>query len=293
MTTERQEPILAETGLPQGSTPLVLTKLVREGLPPPLWRRFQDEAREGIEAVSREETTIFSQAAEASPDETDSVPPPLSKGTVTGQEDLPPPMYGAHETAPETAGIPGSRDAALSAQGHPKDIELAKTLERIRNLSFTYSPKPVLAEGTQEKEENSTPESGRTDVQTAQESGSPVDIHSIDMPENTVDGEEHLRDGTSASPAMPDMAFLQEFESLLFSEVERRVAAELEETLTRYLKKAWKEQVSLALTRTLALEGIRLRESLSLELRRVLPEILQRVLHEGLNEAAPLPSDEH
>ncbi len=36
---DRREPVLDEEELPEGTEPLLLQDLVREGLPPPLWRR--------------------------------------------------------------------------------------------------------------------------------------------------------------------------------------------------------------------------------------------------------------
>ncbi len=281
MTTERQEPILADTDLPEGSSPLLLTKLVREGLPPPLWRRYQEDARAGAGAFSGEGTAVLHQEPDASPDGADTVPPLLSNRTAQGTEGLPVPMHMSAEADPGTA----------DARKHLEDTELAKALERIRKLSFTYSPKPALADGIPERENTADLENGEADEQTLQEPVSPAEIQPVAEPGDSAVGEEPDLKEAPASLAVSDMTFLREFESLLFNEIERRVTAELEETLTQYLQKAWKEQVILSITRTLALEGIRIRESLRQELRQALPEILQRVLHEGLNEAPSQPNE--
>ncbi|MHB1322193.1 MAG: hypothetical protein ACYCY0_11625 [Acidithiobacillus ferrivorans] len=90
------------------------------------------------------------------------------------------------------------------------------------------------------------------------------------------------------APAVPtppvDLDFLKNFEGLLFQEIERRIIHEVEGLVTEHLQTLWKEQVSLTIMRTLALEGIQLRESLAGDIRKALPEILQRVLHEGLDQ---------
>ena len=92
----------------------------------------------------------------------------------------------------------------------------------------------------------------------------------------------------TVAPAVPtppvDLDFLKDFEDLLFQEIERRIINEMEDLVTQRLQTVWKEQVSLTIMRTLALEGIKLRESLAGDIRKSLPEILQRVLHEGLDQ---------
>jgi hypothetical protein len=92
----------------------------------------------------------------------------------------------------------------------------------------------------------------------------------------------------TVAPAVPtppvDLDFLKNFEGLLFQEIERRIIHEVEGLVTEHLQTLWKEQVSLTIMRTLALEGIQLRESLAGDIRKALPEILQRVLHEGLDQ---------
>lgn len=71
---------------------------------------------------------------------------------------------------------------------------------------------------------------------------------------------------------------------MLFQEIERRIINEVENLVTQHLQTAWKEQVNLTIMRALALEGIKLRETLAVDIRKSLPEILQRVLHEGLDQ---------
>ncbi|WP_346380741.1 hypothetical protein [Acidithiobacillus sp.] len=92
----------------------------------------------------------------------------------------------------------------------------------------------------------------------------------------------------TVAPAIPtppaDLDFLKNFESLLFQEIERRIINEVENLVTQHLQTAWKEQVNLTIMRALALEGIKLRENLAVDIRKSLPEILQRVLHEGLDQ---------
>ena len=95
----------------------------------------------------------------------------------------------------------------------------------------------------------------------------------------------------TVAPAVPtppvDLDFLKDFEDLLFQEIERRIINEMEDLVTQHLQTVWKERISLTIMRTLALEGIQLRESLAGNIRKSLPEILQRVLHEGLDQITP------
>ncbi len=253
---ERREPILEEPEIPEGSEPLLLTKLVREGLPPPLWRRSHGTASE----------------------ENDAATAPAPKPQIATATELP-----SIAEAPANNAQLASRpqevcESASTPKDHPSQgqgiaeesmegAELAQALERIRSLSFQY---PAV---------DSARESAAT-TPSAQiaETEAPAESHGQAEPPAGEEGP------TPALPAL-DLEFLQQFESLLFAEVERRVAHELEERVNLTLQKIWKEQVSLTLMRTLALEGIRLREAVAQEIQQELPSILQRVLHDGFAEA--------
>lgn len=277
----RQEPILAVDDLPEDVEPLLLTKLVREGLPPPLWHGSRNSAdqHEAAEdqptaAQAMQEPVVgqHEAAADTLPEPVPEQAPPeteaamaavlaettdapaveadrasadralLAEG-VRGDDRVPPVASPADAGSPEPK--PAVEDRREQGAASMEEADLAEALERIRNLSFHYGASPA--------EEAPAP-------------GTPAPA-----PE-------------SAGPAL-DMQFLQEFETLLFQEVERRVLSELEERLTQHLQKVWKEQVSIAVLRALSLEGIRLRESISKELQESLPQILQQVLHEGFDQA--------
>ena len=285
----RQEPILAVDDLPEDVEPLLLTKLVREGLPPPLWHGSRNSADQHEVADDRQAAaqpmqepvvgqheavadafpgSVFEQASPeanaamaAVPAETTVAPAveaePASADRALLAEGVRGEDRAPHTTSPADTGSsepkPAVEDRREQGAASMEEADLAEALERIRNLSFHYGASPA--------EEAPAPGS------------------STPAPE-------------SAGPAL-DMQFLQEFETLLFQEVERRVLSELEERLTQHLQKVWKEQVSIAVLRALSLEGIRLRESISKELQESLPQILQQVLHEGFDQALhPDISDE-
>ncbi len=265
----RQEPILAVEELPEDVEPLLLTNLVREGLPPPLWHgsrsAVEPKAPDADEqgqlpdpepilapdvAVGDELHEPTAPAQTASTLETPAVSASVGKSVVDPEDaDLHQPVDRVPTVATEQSIASTSEATASAGDAQPatsmEEADLAEALERIRNLSFHYS---------------ATPADEAAGARTA--------------PAAT----------EAAGPAL-DMDFLQEFETLLFQEVERRVLSELEERLTQHLQKVWKEQVSIAVLRALSLEGIRLRESISKELQESLPNILQQVLHEGFNQA--------
>ncbi|MEY2341329.1 hypothetical protein AB4090_04375 [Acidithiobacillus sp. IBUN Pt1247-S3] len=288
---DRREPILDEEEFPAGTEPLLLQDLVREGLPPPLWRR----------TMQKTEKTAYEEEVDA----TEETPAALA-----AQPDS------LHAT-------PTSEISPTEAEESMEETELAKALERIRKLSFHYPAEEATASQIPEEEPvqsspitepavevpASTPpaeeNSALKDLQpaaTSSEEHVSIENHDITAvapselastplseaaePAQETRGESVANDDASSpSPSIFDGDFLRQFETLLFHEVERRVLAELEEKITQHLQKTWKEQVSLAVMRSLALEGIRLRETVSREIQTVLPEILQRVLHEGLDEA--------
>ncbi|WP_308388111.1 hypothetical protein [Acidithiobacillus sp. AMEEHan] len=294
---DRREPVLDEEELPEGTEPLLLQDLVREGLPPPLWRRTTHSP----EKMPREEGPA----------------PAVGK-----------PSIAADPSAPPYAELGTAHQQTESAESM-EETELAKALEKIRHMSFRYpaqagpespAPEPVAAFSGQVAEpslERTVPPAAET-LPSAEDSGSfaapsdagtamenhdlsavPPDIvgsashtealeaigQTATAPSDNSDNGAAKSAAATPSPSLFDGDFLRQFETLLFQEVERRIVAELEEKITQHLQKAWKEQVSLAIMRSLALEGIRLRETVAQEIRGVLPEILQRVLHEGLDEA--------
>ncbi|MDD3759588.1 MAG: hypothetical protein PHO57_02010 [Acidithiobacillus sp.] len=298
---DRREPVLDEEELPEGTEPLLLQDLVREGLPPPLWRRR-------------------THSPEKTPQEEGPAP---AEGKSSLAVEPSAPMYTDHEAEHQQT------EPAESME----ETELAKALEKIRHMSFRYPAEPAPESSAPEPEaELADPMHGEpapeTTVPPSAEALPPVaDSGSVAAPHDDVAAMEnhdlsavapvparsaHYTEVTGASEvnsktAMPpsektelgvaknptatpdpllfDGDFLRQFETLLFQEVERRVVAELEEKITQHLQKTWKEQVSLAIMRSLALEGIRLRETVAQEIHGVLPEILQRVLHEGLDDA--------
>ncbi|MHB8249299.1 MAG: hypothetical protein ACYDCX_10510 [Acidithiobacillus sp.] len=264
----RKEPILeaSSSGMAQ---PLLLTKLLREGLPPPLWRDL---------------------------DEPGTASHPLGAGAEDpynlGRAD--PIIFPESSVPAMNAEVAPARDTATDADEAAAAGPIAEAVAAKTTPPARYQ---------------------QSDAHWLNRSGPSVTLH----PQNGEDGEraastpmaeavrEELWETTPAAPSealapalsgenatpLPgtDWDFLKNFEGLLFQEVERRVATELEERLTQYLQTAWKEQVSLAVMRTLAMEGIKLREGIAADLRQALPDILQRVLREGLDQALPPDSD--
>ena len=322
---DRREPILDEQEIPDGVEPLLLQDLVREGLPPPLWRRSTKVREE--EATAKEE--------EFPPSPPDPVPAITSDmvftGSMTKVEDLPPLPADSDPnpavTPVASATVSGVEE--LEAEKSMEETELAKALEKIRKISFHYPAEEEKEEQAEDQRPEppiapSAPENMAHDEAVAVESHAPISSLSADQettqypaayaetpathqdvpeteprPEDNPQSEARqstatpASDTTSTTPSLLDGEFLREFETLLFQEVERRIIIELEEKITQHLQKAWKEQVSLAIMRGLALEGIRLRETVAREIQTAVPEILARVLHEGLDEAltSNLPED--
>ncbi len=131
---DRREPILDEQEIPDGVEPLLLQDLVREGLPPPLWRRSTKVREE--EATAKEE--------EFPPSPPDPVPAITSDmvftGSMTKVEDLPPLPA---DSDPNPAVIPVASATVsgveeLEAEKSMEETELAKALEKIRKISFHY-----------------------------------------------------------------------------------------------------------------------------------------------------------
>ncbi|MHB1532780.1 hypothetical protein [Acidithiobacillus sp.] len=248
----RKEPILeaSSSGMAQ---PLLLTKLLREGLPPPLWRDLDEPG-----------TAIHPLGAGAED------PYNLGRADPIIFPESSVPAMNADEAA--AAGPIAEAVAAKTTPPAHYQQSDAHWLNR-SGPSVTLHPQ----NGEDDERAASTPmaEAVREEVwETTPAAPS-----------------EPLAPAPSGEDAAPlpgtDWDFLKNFEGLLFQEVERRVATELEERLTQHLQTAWKEQVSLAVMRTLAMEGIKLREGIAADLRQALPDILQRVLREGLDQALP------
>ena len=215
--TTRKEPVLEEQMDVDDDAPLLLTNLVRPGLPPQLWRHADDEAPE---AVTR-------PAAEAAPEQS----PPQGSGLVATSHN------------PAVFSMRWEEDAAARSSAAAASGEYTQAAPHWQNDA-------VLPE--------TLPETATTDA-----------------PETV---------GPSAATPPVTLDFLKDFEELLFREIERRIINEIEEQVTQHLQTVWKERISLTIMRTLALEGIQLRESLAEDIRKSLPEILQRVLHEGMDQ---------
>ncbi|QQD71784.1 hypothetical protein [Acidithiobacillus ferrivorans] len=188
----RKEPVLAEQLEAGDEAPLLLTHLLREGLPPQLWRYMDNE-------------------------------------------------------------MPAAR--AGYAQTDPHWLDTA-----------TVAPRPTVNEDIEEHEPDAAPTPPPIPEMAAMQARATDTV------------------APAVSTAPIDLDFLKNFEGLLFQEIERRIIHEVEGLVTEHLQTLWKEQVSLTIMRTLALEGIQLRESLAGDIRKALPEILQRVLHEGLDQ---------
>ncbi len=266
----RKEPIL-ETSSSGMAQPLLLTKLLREGLPPPLWRDLDEHGTAihplGAGAEDRTAHTLGRTDPIISPEPSvaaRTAKAVLSQDTATDADEAAAAVSVAEAVAAKTTPPAHYQqsDAHWLNRGGP-----SVTLHPRNGEDDERAASTPMAEVVREEVWETTP---------AAPSEPPAPAPS----------------GEDAAPLPgPDWDFLKNFEGLLFQEVERRVAAELEERLTQHLQTAWKEQVSLAVMRTLAMEGIKLRESIAADLRQALPDILQRVLREGLDQVLPPASD--
>ncbi|MHB1203127.1 MAG: hypothetical protein ACYCZC_08290 [Acidithiobacillus sp.] len=256
----RKEPIL-EASSSGTAQPLLLTKLLREGLPPPLWRDL-DEPGTAIHPLG---------AGAEDPDKLGRTDPII----------FPESNVAAQDTATDTdeAAAAGPLAEAIAAKTTPPAHYQQSDAHWLNRSGPSVTMRPRNGEDDERAAPTPMAEIAREEVWET----TPAAPSAAVPP--TLSGE-------NATP-LPgtDWDFLKNFEGLLFQEVERRVAAELEERLTQYLQTAWKEQVSLAVMRTLAMEGIKLREGIAADLRQALPDILQRVLREGLDQALPPDSD--
>lgn len=285
--TTRKEPVLEEQRDADDDGPLLLTHLLRQGLPPQLWRHTDDAAPEAI-------TYPAAETPEASPDHPPS-PPPES---VTAPES--PAVFSMHWEEAAAAALKNAATAHTEyAQAEPhwldtvaaaspftaqKDIEkheLDAVLARIREAAASTAAADTVATSPMEAASEKI-----ADAMVLEQPSAPVPpAASEPLPEQGAEKAGAPQPVQSTVPTPPvDLDFLKDFEDLLFQEIERRIINEIEDLVTQRLQTVWKEQVSLTIMRTLALEGIKLRESLAGDIRKSLPEILQRVLHEGLDQ---------
>lgn len=266
----RKEPIL-ETPSSGMAQPLLLTKLLREGLPPPLWRDLDEHGR-AIHPLGAGEEEGAARAALGRSD------PVLS---------------------PEP-GIAARTAEAVLAQDTTTDADEAAAVSVAETVAAKTAPAAYYQQNAahwlNRGGPGSTlhPQNGEDDARAASTPMAEIVPEEVweTTPAAPSEALAPAPSGEDAAPLPgPDWDFLKNFEGLLFQEVERRVAAELEEHITQHVQTTWKEQVSLAVMRTLAMEGIKLRESIAADLRQALPDILQRVLREGLDQVLPPASD--
>ncbi len=294
--TTRKEPVLEEQEDADDDGPLLLTHLLRQGLPPQLWRHTDDVTPEAI-------TYPAAETAEASPDHLPS-PPPES---VTAPES--PAVFSMRWDEAAAAALKSAATAHTEyAQAEPhwldtdtaaspftakKDIEkheLDVVLARIREAAASTTAADTVAtspiEATSAPLAAVVPSSEKiADAIVLEQSTPAPPAASEPLPVQGAAKAGAPKPVQSTVPTPPvDLDFLKDFEDLLFQEIERRIINEIEDMVTQHLQTVWKEQVSLTIMRTLALEGIKLRESLAGDIRKSLPEILQRVLHEGLDQ---------
>ncbi len=280
-TQARKEPILEESKNTDSSVPLVLTRLLREGLPPPLWRHSGEEippvefryppdspapgplADAPMAPFAPVATTAESAATTAAQPEESPTSEPFDTAAHAPYAGTAPHWQGS--SAPDEP-VPHVQEQSI------EEHELAITLARIRGTETIPPAETPAPHAAAPLDTETTPET-------------PSAVTETEPPPA-------IAEEIEATPPLPfDLDFLKNFETLLFHEIERRITHEMEERVTQHLQTLWKEQVSLAVMRTLALEGIRLRESLVKELQRSLPEILQRVLHEGLDQLTPTENE--
>jgi hypothetical protein len=268
---DRREPVLEEAELPSEEKPFLLTELLREGLPRPLWRRPKGEEETSVAEPLRQQTT---ERAEPQFTPAPSTPPSRRSEPQIS-------IDGAWEDHPP-APAPTAPGESIEA------TELTQALQRIRGLSASTAD---VAPPMPSPESAAAPSATAADTATVVEethtaaampaSSVPAEVQrqpEVPAPEPTCD------DNHTDLPLI-EPGYLRDLETLLREEVERRVVAEMEEQITQHLQKVWKEQVSLTLMRSIALEGIRLREGVAELVHDALPEILQRVVTEELQNA--------
>ncbi|WP_215863316.1 hypothetical protein [Acidithiobacillus concretivorus] len=341
--SDRKEPVLEETLEDNDDAPLLLTKVVREGLPPQLWRheespampelnskshktpasldagqadkfsmRWEEAESDSTAAAVTEQTEMYTQS-EARWQPAETVNPQqdfedrdleaalkrmrqgLSKFTASRSE----PTFGEKSDSDfadqAVTGLVSEhlKPAPINPEPAEKPIRSEEDIGE-SPVSAPLEPEHIINETA---ESNTEPAEEPVDEVIVDAAGSEPEASIADAVINPSD-EEHqefvekhpVQEPVPDKPPL-DLDFLKDFEQLLFQEIERQVINEMEEQMIQHLQKVWKEQVSLTLMRTLALEGIKLRESLAQEMRTSLPEILQRVLHNGLEQITPTEPD--
>lgn len=349
--SDRKEPVLEETLEGNDDTPLLLTKVVREGLPPQLWRHEEAPAIPEPNSESHK-TTASLDAGQA--DKFSMQWEEAESGSTAVADTEQAKMYTQSEARWQPA-------ETANPQQDFEDRDLEAALKRMRQglMQFTSSrseptfgeksdsnyadqaviglvsehlkPAPINPEPAEkpirfEEDIGESPVSEALEPEhipneTAESNPEPAEepVEEVTLDATRVEPEASITDAAADAAIKPsveehqefveghpvqesepspvpeknplDLDFLKDFEQLLFQEIERRVINEMEEQMIEHLQKVWKEQVSLTMMRTLALEGIKLRESLAQEMRASLPEILQRVLHNGLEQITPTEPD--
>ncbi|MEL5849317.1 MAG: hypothetical protein U7M05_08135 [Candidatus Igneacidithiobacillus chanchocoensis] len=273
---DRREPVLEEADLPSEEKPFLLTELLREGLPRPLWRRPKGEEETSVAEPLRQQTM---ERAEPQFTPAPSTPPSRRSEPQIS-------IDGAWEDHPP-APAPTAPGESIEA------TELTQALQRIRGLSASTADvaPPMQPPETVASTAAASAAAAETAPTTAAEEThepavAPVSrtTTELQMQPEALAPEPTCGDNNTDMPLI-EPGYLRDLETLLRGEVERRVVAEVEEQITHHLQKVWKEQVSLTLMRSIALEGIRLREGVAELVHNALPEILQRVVTEELQNA--------
>ncbi|WP_226831114.1 MULTISPECIES: hypothetical protein [Acidithiobacillus] len=354
--SDRKEPVLEESLEDNDDAPLLLTKVVREGLPPQLWRHEEspfmpepnseshktpasldagqadkfsmqwEEAESGSTAVAdTEQAKMYTQSeARWQPAETanpqqdfedrdlEAALKRMRQGLMQFTSSRSEPTFGEKSDSDfadqSITGLVSEhlKPAPINPEPAEKPIRFEEDIgespvsealqpEHIINETAESNPEPA-EEPVEEVTVDATrvePEASITDTAADAAIKPSVEEHQEEEHQEFVEGHPVQEPEPSPVPEKTplDLDFLKDFEQLLFQEIERRVINEMEEQMIQHLQKVWKEQVSLTLMRTLALEGIKLRESLAQEMRASLPEILQRVLHNGLEQITPTEPD--
>lgn len=308
----RKEPVLEDTQDNDEDAPLLLTQLVRNGLPPQLWPHQEtSEEQTPVKKLDPEPTP----AAESFAMQWEEAPsPPRSISTDSEQRYAQGDAHWHTAEQPakstnhpdyiedndlEAALIRMSQGLAEFAATHVEPESAEHPLETIKRtpaldlasnaLGDVHHPFPVDSHPERLPTDHSESTADRQNEPLTPPHQESVSVPSTMPPPPEPEPASEIPSSPQSQPI--DIDFLKDFEQLLFQEIERRVLNEMEENVIQHLQTAWKEQVSLAMMRTLALEGIKLRESIAVEMRKTLPEVLQRVLHDGLDQIIPTETD--
>ncbi|WP_414039729.1 hypothetical protein ACJU26_11195 [Acidithiobacillus sp. M4-SHS-6] len=300
MKHNRKEPVFEEALEENEDAPLLLTNMIREGLPPPLWRH--EEPMESAKSPSKSsedhlDKKVFpTERAFSAQWEEAQTPSTLAMNTAATPQHA---QSGAYLQDAET---PSASKVQKDFEDNDLEAALARMREGLGQFTASRNETPSDEKITSARE---APVSGivsdrlkpAPDPIATEPEKKPVEsaLPELDSPVQEPVEVPHATEHDAQEPVLEkpasDLDFLKDFEQLLFQEIERRVMNELEEKMIQHLQTVWKEQVSLTMMRTLALEGIKLRESVAQEMRQALPEILQRVLHDGLEQIIPNEAD--